>query len=77
MPAMNELFDSTQPPTWEDLERAALCDPFLHAAVTRVRQGDLSREEALIAVALRLSKLRADMLAKEVERLQTMRECTP
>jgi hypothetical protein len=43
-------------PDWRDIESLALHDPVLHAAVTRVRQGGLSREEALIAAVKALSE---------------------
>jgi hypothetical protein len=43
---------------WTDIEAASLDDPFLYAAVTLVRRG-VSREEALMAAALALSKTRA------------------
>lgn len=41
---------------WHDIEALALHDPVLHAAVARVRQGVVSREEALIAVVIALSE---------------------
>ena len=41
--------------TWADLEVAASRDPYLHAAVTLVRQG-MGREEALIAAAIAMSQ---------------------
>lgn len=42
-------------PDWNDIEALALHDPFLHAAVTRVRQG-ASREQALIAAVMAFSE---------------------
>lgn len=60
----------TLSPTWEDIEREALSDPVLYAAVTMVRLG-ASKEDALIGAALALSaancelkNLAADALAK-------------
>ena len=47
--------------TWADIQRAALTDPFLYRAVILVDRGDLTREEALIQVALALSVVRAQM----------------
>jgi hypothetical protein len=38
------------PPTWEDIERLALHYPSAHAYVTLVERGDLTREQALIAM---------------------------
>jgi hypothetical protein len=47
--------------TWDYVERAALHDPVLHAAVTHVRQGHSTREEALIAAVLTFSFLQVDV----------------
>ena len=38
--------------TWQDIERRALVNPMLHQAVTMVELGRLTREQALIRVAL-------------------------
>lgn len=43
-------------PNWHDVELLALHDPVLHAAVTRVRQGTLSQEEALIWAVMTFSE---------------------
>lgn len=57
----NDKMDTTeQPPafgghTWADIERAALHCPFLHAAVTVVAAGKLTREQVLIELALAMS----------------------
>lgn len=67
---MEKLFtDGRLVKTWDDLKRAALYDPVLHAAVTKVSRGDCTREEALIAVALYFSDAVAQSHAREVERL--------
>lgn len=43
--------------TWYDVEKAALNDPILHAAVTLVRQGSFTREQALLEAVLALSEV--------------------
>jgi len=48
--------------TWEDIQRAALTDPFLHQAVTMVRRGAWTREEALMRLVLTLSVERQRLL---------------
>lgn len=59
--------------TWHDVERAAVHDPVLHAAVTVAHMGTLTREEALMAAAISLSEAHARLANKFVE--ATMR-CT-
>jgi hypothetical protein len=44
--------------TWEDIERAAINDVVLYQAVTLMQRGDLTREQALIMAALKLSEIR-------------------
>lgn len=56
--------------TWTDLERAALTDPWLHAAVMMVRQHLMTREQALITVALAQAKAIREMMDAEIRRLQ-------
>jgi hypothetical protein len=58
--------------TWSDIERAALHCPILAQAVELVRSGAATQGEALILVALQLSDQRAELMARETERL--MRE---
>jgi hypothetical protein len=55
--------------TWEDLEHAAAYDPFLYRAVTAVRKGLLTRELALIEVALALSESNARLVDEKKQRL--------
>lgn len=57
-----------EPPTWEDIQRRGLHCTSLHWAVTMVRSGHMTREEALIAVALSLSRDREEFLKAEAER---------
>jgi hypothetical protein len=52
--------------TWEDVERAALNDPVLHAMLTYVRQG-ISRERALIWAVLALSEQAAALSAAKLD----------
>jgi hypothetical protein len=56
------------PPQWRDVEVAAVHDPVLHAAVTLVERGDLTREEAMMWAALSLSAI------AEGRRVQLLRE---
>lgn len=56
--------------TWTDIEERALFDPLLHQAVTLVRMGDLTKEEALIQVALGLSAMVEDQRTRLIEDLQ-------
>ena len=58
--------------TWDDIKRAALHCPVLHFAVTMADSGRASREEALMSVALFMSRDRASSIRRETERL--MRE---
>jgi hypothetical protein len=69
--ALSALFDprSMKQKTWLDVEVAALHDPFLHRAVTVVKQGLATREEALIAVALALSESNSRLLDEKKTRL--------
>jgi hypothetical protein len=48
--------------TWEDIQRAALHDPFLQRAVTWVDLNILTREQALMEVAISLSGERQRLL---------------
>lgn len=59
------------PPEWEDIERAALHCPILHAAVHHVRTRMLTREQALTAAALALSTARIELLADATKALMT------
>ena len=40
----------SNPPTWEDIELLALNYPTAHAYATMVERGDITREQALIAM---------------------------
>lgn len=53
--------------TWSDLETAALFDPLLHAAITLVRQGTMTKEQALLMAVLALSDVNALQREKLVE----------
>ena len=64
--------ETDQPPTWADVERAALHCPVLHAAVTLVRAGRFTREEALTIAAVHLSKFRANALSRGADRLANL-----
>lgn len=57
------------PPTWEDIERLSLHYPALHAAVTLVERGDLTREQALILAVFALADAFQQLYRAEVERL--------
>lgn len=61
-----------KPKTWQDIEEAALNDPFLYKAVTLVRRGDLSETQALIEIALALAKVRQEQHDKIVELISQM-----
>lgn len=50
------------PAQWEDVQRASLTDPFLHRAVTLVRMGTWTKEQALLQLALTLSQERQRLL---------------
>jgi hypothetical protein len=43
---------------WSELEKLALTEPVIHAALTRRRQGVLSDEEALLVMVLALAKVK-------------------
>jgi hypothetical protein len=58
--------------TWEDLQLESLNCPVLHQAVTLANAGHLTREQALIEVAIWLSRDRQGWLKREADRL--MRE---
>jgi hypothetical protein len=60
-------------PTWDDVERAALHDVFLYRAVTLVRAGHASREEALIMAVLGLAAERTRLMDAELQRLRRQR----
>lgn len=47
-----EIEEIPEQAAWEDIERRALTNPMLRQAVTMVRLGRLTREQALIRVAL-------------------------
>lgn len=56
--------------TWEDVERESFYDPFFYAAVTRVRRGDWTREQALVALAFAQLEHRARMTAERLEEMK-------
>jgi hypothetical protein len=56
--------------TWTDIEERALFDPLLHQAVTLVQMGELTKEEALIQVALGFSQMVEDQRTRLVEELR-------
>lgn len=58
----------SNPPTWEDIERLALHYPAAHQAVTLVHRGDLTREQALIALTYALADAFSRLFTAEVER---------
>ena len=58
--------------TWQDVEIASLTCPYLRMAVTKVRQGQVTREEALTIVALALAEARQRLMDAEVKRLMEM-----
>lgn len=53
--------------TWEDVQRRALHDPYLRAAVTYADSGRCTREQALIVAALALSDSREQCRDELVE----------
>lgn len=63
-------FDNTGQ-SWADVERAALHDPALHLAVTIVRHGATSREQALICAVLWFSRERRAYMDREIQRLMS------
>jgi hypothetical protein len=58
----------SNPPTWEDIERLALHYPVAHDAVTMVRRGDWTREQALIALAYALADAFSRLFKAEADR---------
>lgn len=60
------------PPTWEDVERLALHYPVARDAVTMVRRGEWSREQALIALVYALADTFQKLFHAEVQRHRTM-----
>lgn len=58
----------SEPPTWEDIERLALHYPALHHAVTLVRRGDLTREQALILAVFALAEAFQNLFHEAVDR---------
>ena len=58
----------SSPPTWEDIERLARHYVVVHRAVSLVRRGELTREEALIHVAFALAGAFQQLFQGEVER---------
>lgn len=54
--------ETSQLVTWEDIQRAALTDPFLQRAVTWVDLNILTREQALMEVVMSLSGERQRLL---------------
>ena len=66
---MDDTFPDLEHADWEDIEREALHCPVLHAAVTVARQGATSRERALTAIALFLSRERREWMQREAERV--------
>lgn len=65
---MNDDAPHPTPATWDDLERAALNDPYLHWLVTVVRSGKATREQVLIAAVLSLSRAHTALLQQNTER---------
>jgi hypothetical protein len=59
------------PATWEDIERLALHYPLVHQAVSYVRRGDMTKEQALIALVFGLADMFQKMFSAEVERRAT------
>lgn len=55
--------------TYEELEQEALNDPILHRFLTHYRRGDCSKEEALIAACIWLSRARRKLLKEEADRI--------
>jgi hypothetical protein len=52
--------------TWQDVEREALNDPLIAFAVTMVRAGELSREDALIAATLGLAEVNRQLVEENI-----------
>lgn len=53
--------------TFEELERESLNDAILHRFLTHYRRGDCTREEALIAACIWLSRERRRLMDEKVE----------
>lgn len=70
-----ELYPSpgnpSNPPIWGDIERLAQYYPHLYATVTRVRRGELTREQGLILAVFTLADAFHRLFSAEVERLMT------
>lgn len=58
----------SNPPTWDDIERLAMHYPVAHHAVTMVRRGDWTREQALVALVYALADSFSQLFRAEVER---------
>lgn len=56
--------------SWTDVERRALVDPLVHAALTIHHLEAMTREETLCRLVLALSDANAQWQAREVERLR-------
>ena len=61
----------SSPPAWEDVERLALHYPAVQQAVTLVRRGALTREQALIASLYGMARVVSAMHAQGVARLSS------
>lgn len=55
-------------PSWRDLEKRALTDPFVYRMLHLIKHG-LSREQALIETVLTLSNARVELLDRNLELL--------
>lgn len=64
-------------PTFADLEQAELFDPVVHHALSLYRSGDYTREQALIAMALALSKERSRLYREITELMARLPARTP
>ena len=53
--------------TWADVEREAINDPLIGFAVTMVRDGELSREEALCAAVLGLQEVNQQLVEENIK----------
>ena len=56
------------PPAWEDIERLALHYPAAYHAVTMVRRGDWTREQALVALVYALADSFQKLFRAEIDR---------
>lgn len=59
------------PPSWEDIERLALHYPAARDAVTMVRRGDWSREQALIMLVFAFADSFQKLFKAEIDRRAT------